>query len=69
MTNKSIFKEKRKLYNEWSEIKDIADSEKMSFDKYRELMDKEKKLYDKWKFLDNFTKAKEKVENEKKKKI
>ncbi len=66
---KSIFKEKRELYVQWSRIKDIADSEKMKFDEYRELMDKEKILYEKWKFLDNFTKAKEKVENEKKKKI
>lgn len=67
--NNSLFKEKRKLYNQWSELKDVADSEKMKFDQYRELMEKEKEIYDKWKFLDNFTKAKEKVENEKKKKF
>lgn len=63
---KSVIKEKRKLYKQWSEMKDIANSENMKFEKYRKLMEKEKEIYNKWKFLDNLTKAKEKIENEKK---
>lgn len=63
---KSVIKEKRKLYKQWTEMKDIANSENMKFEKYRNLMEKEKEIYNKWKFLDNLTKAKEKIENEKK---
>lgn len=62
---KSLIKEKRKLYKQWTEMKDIANSENMKFKKYRNLMEKEKEIYNKWKFLDNLTKAKEKIENEK----
>ena len=64
---KSLIKEKRNLYKQWTEMKDIANSEKMKFEKYINLMEKEKEIYNKWKFLDNLTKAKEKIENEKKK--
>lgn len=63
---KSVIKEKRKLYKQWTEMKDIANSENMRFEKYINLMQKEKEIYNKWKFLDNLTKAKEKIENEKK---
>jgi hypothetical protein len=63
---KSVIKEKRKLYKQWTEMKDIANSENMRFEKFRNLMEKEKEIYNKWKFLDNLTKAKEKIENEKK---
>lgn len=63
---KSVIKEKRNLYKQWTEMKDIANSEKMKFEKYINLMEKEKEIYNKWKFLDNLTKAKEKIENEKK---
>lgn len=64
---KSIFKKKRDLYLKWANLYDILDSEKMDFDKYIEARKLEKKYYDEWKFLKNFTKAKEKIENEKKK--
>lgn len=64
---KSILQRKRELYKQWSLMKDIANSEKMKFDKYMELREKENELYEEWKKLDNFTKAKEKLEYGKKK--
>ena len=53
---KSVIKEKRKLYKQWTEMKDIANSENMKFEKYRNLMEKEKEIYNKLKFFDDFSK-------------
>lgn len=64
---KSIFEEKRKLFDEWTKLKKLGDNEKLNFKQFYKIRQKEKVSYEKWRFLDNFTKAKEKIENEKKK--
>lgn len=64
-----IFEKKRRLYKEWTKLKKLGENEDLTFDQFYKIRNKEQILYDKWKFLDNFTKAKEKVENEKRKKI
>lgn len=64
---KSIFKEKRKLKNEWIKLKELGENEDLSFDQFYRIRDKEQQIYNKWLFLDNFTKVKEKIENEEKK--
>lgn len=66
---KSLFKEKKKLYEEWSRLKRLGENEDLSFEQFYKIRILEQEYYNKWKFLEGFTKAKEKVENEKKKKI
>ena len=65
----TIFKKKKELYNKWSELKKLGENEELSFEQYNKIRIEEQKSYDKWKFLEGFSKAKEKIENEKKKKI
>lgn len=65
----TLFKEKKKLYEEWSKLKRLGENEELSFEQFYKIRTQEQEYYNKWKFLEGFTKAKEKIENEKKKKI
>lgn len=64
---KSVLKEKRELYKKWNKLKRLGENEDLSFDQFFKIRKEEEKYYFKWKFYDGISKAKEKVENEKKK--
>ena len=63
----SLFKEKRELFKQWTNLKYLGENEKLNFNQYYRIRQIEQEIYNKWKFLDNYTKAKEKIENEKRK--
>lgn len=62
---KTILQEKRELYKEWTKLKELGDNEKLNFEQFFKIRKEEEKYYNKWKFLDKYTKAKEKIDNEK----
>ena len=66
--SKTVFEKKRELYKKWNELKRLGNSEDLTFDQFFKIRNEEQEYYDKWKFLDSYTKAKEKISYEKKKK-
>lgn len=60
-----ILERKRELYSKWTRLYKDLDRNKMSRSRYTKLRKIETEDYERWRFFDNFTKAKEKLDYEK----
>lgn len=60
-----ILERKRELYSKWTRLYKDLDRNKMSRSRYTKLRKIETEDYLRWKFFDDFSKAKEKMDYEK----